>query len=79
MKGRGRLREHSIALVRNVHFWGVIAAFAACLHLHYAQQTLFWGETGFVSYPGLSHYAVARVLFLGPIIYAAFAFGLKGG
>ena len=79
MKGRGRLREQSIALVRNVHFWGVIAAFAGCALLHYAQQTPFWGDVGFATYLGLSRYTAARVLFLGPIIYAAFAFGFRAG
>lgn len=79
MKGRGRLREQSIALVRNVHFWGVIAAFAGCVLLYYAQQAPFLGDVGFVTYLGLSRYTVARALFLGPIIYAAFAFGFRAG
>jgi len=73
------LRHHYLVLARNGHFWGVIAAFAFCLHVHYAEQVLFLGDVSSVTYLGLSRYTFTRVLFLGPIIYAAFIFGLRVG
>ena len=76
------MRQYSITLshlVRNVHFWGVILAFLACAHFHYSQQFPLLNEAELISYLGLSRYTVARVVFLGPIIYAAIALGFRAG
>ncbi len=68
-----------MGLVRNIHFWGVLAAFLVCLHLHYSQQWHPIGEAELISYLGLSRHTFVRVLFLGPITYAAFKLGIRGG
>lgn len=68
-----------MGLVRNIHFWGVVAAFAACILFHYSEQWHPFGETEFIPYLGLSRYTFVRVLFLGPITYAAFKLGIRGG
>jgi len=69
----------TVKLLGNPHFWGILIIFSVCIILHYPQQMPFLGEIGLSSLLGLSRHAVERVLFLAPIIYAGFIFGLRGG
>lgn len=69
----------AIKLLGSPHLWGILIIFSVCVILHYPQQMPFLGETGLSSLLGLSRHAVERVLFLAPIIYAGFIFGLRGG
>ena len=69
----------AIKLLGSPHLWGILIIFSVCVILHYPQQMPFLGEMGLSSLLGLSRHAVERVLFLTPIIYAGFIFGLRGG
>ncbi len=71
--------RRAIKLLGNPHFWGILIVFSVCVILHYPQQMPFLGEMGLSSLLGLSRHAVETVLFLAPIIYAGFIFGLRGG
>jgi two-component system sensor histidine kinase DegS len=64
-------------IMRNPHFWLLIAMFAILIVLHYPQQ--IFGATAPSSFFGLSRHTVERVLFLLPIAYAGFFFGIRGG
>lgn len=71
--------SHTIKLLRNPHFWIILVIFLICIVLHYPQQAPFLKELGLSSLFGLSRHAIERILFLFPIIYAGFAFGVRGG
>ena len=66
-------------VIRDPHFWGLLVMFAAGITLHYSEQ-LIPGHAAAVSpLLGTTRYTVERVLFLIPITYAGFAFGLRAG
>lgn len=69
----------SIRLLRNPHFWGIVAIFAINLILHYPTLWPVFGRAELTSLFGLQRHAIERILFLVPIVYAAFAFGIKSG
>ena len=65
--------------MRNPHFWIVLVLFAAGAIFHYAEQIGFVGTEEPSTHFGLTRHAIDRVLFLLPIIYAGFIFGLTVG
>jgi two-component system sensor histidine kinase DegS len=66
-----------VRIMRNPHFWLIVAMFAILIVLHYPQQ--IFGPAAPSSFFGLSRHTVERVLFLLPIIYAGLIFGIRGG
>jgi len=66
-----------LRFVRNPHFWLICLAFAGCAALHYPAHLPISRGAG--SLIGLERHAIERILFLLPVTYAAFAFGLRGG
>jgi two-component system sensor histidine kinase DegS len=73
------LLNSALRVIRNPHFWGVLAIFAIGVVLHYPEQLTPWGATTISSLLGLTRHTAERVFFLIPITYASFIFGLKGG
>jgi PAS domain S-box-containing protein len=71
----GRLRE----FWRNPHFWLLLALLTAFAFFHYAEQLGFSGTVSSSLHFGLTRHALDRVLFLLPIIYCGFIFGLIAG
>jgi len=66
-------------LLGNGHFWLVLALLALCSIFHYAEQLGILGTTAPSEHFGLTRHAMDRVLFLIPIIYCGFIFGLRAG
>jgi PAS domain S-box-containing protein len=66
-----------VRIMRNPHFWLLVAMFAILIVLQYPQQ--IFGAAAPSSFFGLGRHTVERVLFLLPIAYAGFFFGIKGG
>lgn len=64
---------------RSGHFWVIIALFLLCCVLHYAEQLGIVGTEPPSWHFGLTRHALERILFLVPIIYSAFIFGLTAG
>lgn len=54
------------AVLRNPHFWVILALMAIFSVQHYAEQIWPWGSFGLVAYP---------VLYLIPVVYCGFIFG----
>ena len=69
----------ALRVIRDPHFWGVLAIFAIGVVLHYPEQLTPWGPTSISSLLGLTRHTAERVFFLIPITYASFVFGLRGG
>ncbi len=66
-------------IIRNRHFWLILALFTFCSVLHYA---CLIGNAGTVDpgfHFGLTRHTLERILFLVPIIYSAYIFKLTGG
>ena len=66
-------------VIRNRHFWLILVLFAFCSVFHYAELIGIAGTTAPSFHFGLTRHAVDRVLFLVPIIYSAYVFGLTAG
>lgn len=66
-------------LISNPHFWLLLAMLTIGVILHYPQQILGTDSPSLFSFLGLTRHAVERLLFLLPIIYAGFIFGVKAG
>ncbi|GAI14806.1 unnamed protein product, partial [marine sediment metagenome] len=56
-----------------------LALFVFCSVVHYAELIGILGTTASSFHFGLTRHALGRILFLLPIIYSAYAFGLTGG
>lgn len=69
----------SLRLLRNPHFWSILALFMLCTILYYPQLTPCGGRVDLNAWLGLERHALERFLFLLPITYAAFLFGFKAG
>jgi len=69
----------AIRLIRNPRFWGLLAMFAAGVILHYSELIMPGHAAAASSILGTTRYTAERVLFLIPITYAGFAFGLRAG
>lgn len=66
-------------IMRNPHFWFIVAMFAIGIVLHYPQQILNTNSPSLFAFLGLTRHAVERIFFLLPISYAGFFFGIKAG
>jgi len=63
----------------SLHFWLIFALLIGCGILHYVEQIGIAG-TAYPSFHfGLARHAFDRILFLVPIVYSGFVFGLVGG
>jgi len=63
--------------VRNIHFWLLLALVVILTAFHYIEQLGIIDATSF--HLGLQRHAMDRILFILPIVYALFVFGLTGG
>ncbi|MBA7503634.1 hypothetical protein ES706_02245 [subsurface metagenome] len=61
------------AILRNPHFWVILALIAIFSVYHYAEQISLWGNFGLVAYPAYP------VLYLIPVVYCGFIFGATAG
>jgi len=61
------------AILRNPHFWVILALMVIFSVNHYAEQIWSWGSFGLVAY--LAH----PVLYLIPVVYCGFIFGATAG
>jgi PAS domain S-box-containing protein len=67
-----------LTFLRRPHFWIILLLFFICLLLHYPQLLVFIRSPGYSLF-GLERHALERILFLAPVIYAAYVFGFLGG
>lgn len=70
-----KLTKRSLRTVQNPLFWLLVTMFAMSILLHYSKQIGFPEATRL----GLTRHAMDRVLFLLPITYGGFIYGLRGG
>jgi len=73
------LLSSALRVMRNFHFWLIVAMLAIIVILHYPQQLPLLGPDAPLSFLGLTRHAVERVLLLIPVTYASFIFGVRGG
>jgi signal transduction histidine kinase len=66
-------------IIRNPHFWLIVAMFAIGIVLHYPEQILNTSSPSLFAFLGLTRHAVERIYFLLPISCAGFFFGIKAG
>jgi len=66
-------------MLKNKHLWLIIVVFTLCSILHYAEQIGIAGTEAPSQHFGLTRHALERILYLVPIIYAAYIFGFKAG
>jgi len=69
----------TLKVLRNPHFWAVVALFIVGVILHYPPPLIFGGAEAPSEFLGLTRHTIERVYLLAPIIYAGFALGLRGG
>ncbi len=67
------------ALLGSGHFWLILASMVIFTILHYAEQLGIPGTTAPSLHFGLTRHAFDRILFLIPIVYSGFVFGLRAG
>jgi two-component system sensor histidine kinase DegS len=63
----------------NPHIWIIGALFAVCCILHYPGLLPLAAEKSLSARLGFERHALERILFLGPVTYTAFLFGLRPG
>src|SRR4030042_2797882 len=73
------LQAERVKIQRNRHFWLIILAFVLISLFHYAEQMGVAGTAVPSFHFGLTRHSLDRTLFLIPIIYSGFAFGLRAG
>jgi len=66
-------------ILRSGHFWLILALFTLCSIFHYVEQIGILGTMEPSAHFGLTRHALDRILFLLPIIYCVFVFGLTAG
>lgn len=66
-------------ILRNRHFWLILALFLACSIFHYIEQISGQDTDSSSLHFGLSRHALGRLLFLLPIGYCGFVFGRTWG
>ncbi len=66
-------------VIGNPCFWLVAVMFALAAAFHYPQQLPLVGAHAPRSFFGLERHAMERVLFLLPVTYAGFVFGIRAG
>ncbi|MBE0481748.1 MAG: PAS domain S-box protein [Dehalococcoidia bacterium] len=68
-----------MTLIRNTHFWVILLLFAALTFLQYVEQLGILGTQPPSEHFGLTRHSLERIVFLIPIIYGGYIFGLKWG
>lgn len=68
-----------IKKISNYHLWGITGIFIILTIFHYPVINPFFHTIDIISIFGLSRHAIERILFIIPVIYAGFMFGMKGG
>ena len=71
--------ESLSSLIRNLSFWLVLAMLLFCAFLHYSPHVAILQAISPQEVLGLTRHVMDRILFLLPVTYAAFAFGVGGG
>ncbi|MEW6033363.1 MAG: PAS domain S-box protein [Chloroflexota bacterium] len=66
-------------LLRNRHFWLVLVLFVLLSLFHYVEQLGIGPSKAPSLHFGLTRHALDRILFLIPIVYSGFVFGLVAG
>lgn len=72
------LRTRALRIARNRHFWIILIIFVLISLHHYVRQ-IGLTEPDAVGLFGTSRHAFDRIIFLIPIIYSGYVFGLAGG
>ncbi len=72
------LKDRSTKILRNPHFWAILLLFVLISIHHYIQQ-IGIADSETQGLFGTSRHAFDRIIFLIPIIYAGFVFGLYAG
>lgn len=67
------------SLMRNPSFWLIVAMLVFCILLHYSPHVAILRAISPEEFLGLTRHVMDRILFLLPITYAAFIFGVRGG
>lgn len=71
--------ERLSSLMRNPSFWLIVAMLVFCTLLHYSAHVAILRAISPEAQLGLTRHVMERILFLLPITYAAFIFGVRGG
>ncbi|TRZ94091.1 MAG: PAS domain S-box protein [Dehalococcoidia bacterium] len=79
VKGSSRWLIQVKRVLCSLHFWLIFALLIGCGILHYVEQIGIAGTTYPSFHFGLARHAFDRILFLVPIVYSGFVFGLAGG
>ena len=77
-EGSRPYRARAAHIARNRHFWIILVIFALVSIHHYVRQ-MGLTEPDVVGLFGTSRHAFDRIIFLIPIIYSGYVFGLAGG
>lgn len=67
------------SLIGNPSFWLIVAMMAFCVFLHYGPHVDILKAISPTVQLGLTRNVMVRILFLLPVTYAAFIFGIRGG
>ena len=67
------------SLLSNPSFWLIVAMMAFCVFLHYGPHMAILKAISPEVQLGLTRHVMERILFLLPVTYAAFVFGVRGG
>jgi len=73
------ISEKLSSLMRNPSFWLIVAMLVFCILLHYSPHIAILRAISPEEFLGLTRHVMDRILFLLPITYAAFIFGVRGG
>jgi hypothetical protein len=79
VKGSSRWLIQVKRVLCSLHFWLIFALLIGCGILHYVEQIGIAGTTYPSFHFGLARHAFDRILFLVPIVYSGFVFGLARG
>ncbi|MFC1864597.1 PAS domain S-box protein [Chloroflexota bacterium] len=74
-----RVSSRAPRIISSPHFWIVVAMFAIGIVFHYPQEILITSFPSFFAPLGLTRHAMERILFLLPITYTGFIFGIRAG
>lgn len=76
MKDAPVRENRGLGVVRSPHFWIVVVMFAVGIIFHYPQYLLMPPLSPLL---GLTRHSMERILFLLPVTYAGFIFGMRAG
>jgi len=66
-------------LLCNPSFWLIVAMIAFCVFLHYGPHVAILRAISPYTHLDITRHVMDRILFLLPVTYAAFVFGVRGG